>query len=404
MPTLTPDARVTRWMIVILLAAFFAADVIATQVVFTSRVPGANDFFVAWESARSFWRDGLSPYSDDVRMRVQIGMYGRPARPDEDPGPFAYPFYIVLTLWPLVWWSYSWVQAFWITLLEFLIVAITLMSLWLLRWKPAPLTLAACVLGTLFFYNSARAIVLGQYAIVVAACVIGALVALRAERDWLAGILLGLSTIKPQMAFLTILYVLLWCAVRRRWKVIGGLAVTMSALIGLSFLLLPSWVSDFLRGVQGYTMHEIGSPVWIITQYYLRLGSVGEWIVSGAIGLALVAAWPRTLRDDWGAFMWMSHLTLVVSNLIALRTATTNYVIFYPAMWLVARAMLDHWPGYGRWLAALSGVALLVGLWVLFAMTVTGKAEHPLVYLPLPFGLALILVIWRRALVVSAHK
>lgn len=151
-------------------------------------------------------------------------------------------------------------------------------------------------------------------------------------------------------------------------------------------------------------MHEIGSPVWVITQYYLHLGSVDEWIVSGAIGLALVAAWPRTLRDDWGTFMWMSHLTLVVSNLIALRTATTNYVIFYPAMWLVARAMLDHWPGYGRWLAALSGVALLVGLWVLFAMTVAGKAEHPLVYLPLPFGLALILIIWRRALIMSAHK
>jgi len=58
---------------------------------FTSRFPGANDFFSRWEGARVFWQKGLSPYSREATLSIQIGMYGRPARPDEDQVLFAYP-------------------------------------------------------------------------------------------------------------------------------------------------------------------------------------------------------------------------------------------------------------------------------------------------------------------------
>ena len=43
-------------------------------------------------------------------------------------------------------------------------------------------------------------------------------------------------------------------------------------------------------------------------------------------------------------------------------------------------------------LIALIELLLLVGLWVLFAATVAGNYEHPIIYLPLPIGLWLIFV------------
>lgn len=36
--------------------------------------------------------------------------------------------------------------------------------------------------------------------------------------------------------------------------------------------------------------------------------------------------------------------------------------------------------------------------------TVKGKFEHPLMYLPLPFGLAFALVVWRRSLIETAES
>jgi hypothetical protein len=416
------DTRRTRGIIAVTLLLLFAADVAATYAAFTSRVPGANDFYSRWEGAHAFWIDGLNPYSDEVTRRIQIGIYGRPARGDEDPGPFAYPFYTVFALWPLVGLPYAWVQAIWLSVLEFALAGIALMSLSLLRWRAGPLALAAAILFALFFYHGARAILLGQFAVVVAALVIGAFLAMRSDHDALAGVLLAFSTIKPQMIFLIVPYVLLWSVARRRWRVVGAFALSIAILFGLSFLMLPTWLGDFLRQLGNYTSYtSIGSPVWVIVQYYLGLGDLGEAIVSGAIGLALIGVWAWTTRlvyvpavapDElardvsygWGTFQWVCGLTLIASNLIALRTATTNYVILYPALWLVARAIVDRSPQWGRWIVTAGAVALLIGLWALFAATVVGKQEHPLVYLPLPVGLAAAFAAGRRALIDSAGQ
>jgi hypothetical protein len=44
---------------------------------------------------------------------------------------------------------------------------------------------------------------------------------------------------------------------------------------------------------------------------------------------------------------------------------------------------------------------LLIGLWALFLATVQAKFEHPAMYLPLPFGMLIVLLLgrdlWRRA-------
>jgi hypothetical protein len=380
------------------IAALFVADVVVTQAIFTSKVPGANDYFSRWMGARSFFVLGLDPYSDEATRLTQMGMYGRLAVGAEDPAPYLFPFYAVFISWPLVNLPYAWVQAIWMCLLEFTIIAAALMSTALMRWRMTPLRFALMLLFALFFYNSTRAILLGQHAIIVAALVIGSFLAIRNRRDTLAGVMLAWSTVKPQMVFLIIPYVMLWALARRRWRLIISAAVSMAILTGISFILVPTWLNSFLSQLGYYTTFTfIGSPVWVIMQYYLGLGDAGEWIVSGAIGLALLVVWARTLRDDrWSTFLWVSGLTLIVTNLIALRTATTNYVILFIGLWMAARVVADRWPERARWIVPLGALSWVVGSWVLFLSTLVGKEEHPLVYLPLPFALAAAFVLWRK--------
>ncbi|MFQ5435338.1 MAG: hypothetical protein ACE5FD_10725, partial [Anaerolineae bacterium] len=86
-------------------------------------------------------------------------------------------------------------------------------------------------------------------------------------------------------------------------------------------------------------------------------------------------------------------LTLVVTNSVILRTATTNYVVMYVPL-LLGLKWLAEW--YGRGWVAVFFLVSIVSLWALFFATVQGDFEHPLMYLPLPVGILVWLAIAQR--------
>jgi len=173
----------------------------------------------------------------------------------------------------------------------------------------------------------------------------------------------------------------------------------MGLLMGASWLVQPRWMNDFLRQIARYPHYTaLGSPVWILTHItFPGLGRWGEWVLAlVAVGYLLVA-WYASLREGTEeALGWAIGLCLVITNLVALRTATTNYVILLLPLVLVFRALQRA--HHGSHLVLLAQILLLVGLWGLFLITVVGKFEHPVVYLPLPLGLLAALVLARRPL------
>ncbi|PJF20949.1 MAG: hypothetical protein CUN56_13565, partial [Phototrophicales bacterium] len=118
----------TRNVVILLgLVALLVANVILTHNLLTKPFPGMNDFMSRWEGARSFFQDGVSPYSDQATANIQNRIYGRSAMGDEDPGLFVYPFYTVFIVAPTIPLNYAWASAVWMVLLEVcLIVAFML--------------------------------------------------------------------------------------------------------------------------------------------------------------------------------------------------------------------------------------------------------------------------------------
>jgi len=403
------SSRGTAAVLLLLIGALFAASVYATHLVFTSKFAGANDFYSRWKGAQVYWQEGLDPYSEQATLTIQEGIYGRPAAPDEDPGPFAYPFYTVFLLYPLVWLPYDWVQAIWLVTLEFALVGGVLVCLQVTRWRLPPVQLVLTGLWAVFFYHSARTVTLGQFAGLIFLWAAGTLWALQRKHDIAAGALLALTTIKPQMSFLLIPALILWAVGQRRWRFLGAFGGAMALLAGLSFILLPTWLGSFIDQLGAYTSYTaIGSPVWIIAQYYLpQLGTPLEIGLTAALVLWLIFEWRRLpAASEEGPFLWLMGLTLIVTNLIAVRTATTNYVILYIPLFyglgIAARPGLTDRTGRrpkraGAWLA-LFYVATIIGLWALFLATVENRFEHPIVYLPLPIGLLIAFVWGRKAL------
>jgi hypothetical protein len=391
--------------LIVLLVILWAGDVFITHEIFTSRYPGANDFAGRYAGAHVFWTQGLSPYSDEATRQAQILLHGRTLTPDEveagvlDVTLFAYPFYMVFWLAPVAILPYDWAEAVWLVTLEFALVGGVIGAISLARWKPPVWLLAITLVWSIFFYHSARAILLGQFAIIVFLLNVATLLALRSRYDVLAGVLLAISTTKPQMAFLIVPLVFYWVVARRRWRVVASFVVTMVILCGASFIILPGWVGDFVLQMLGYRFYTtIGSPVWIVVHLFApAVGAPGEVVISLVLVVWMAVAWWHLWRDSsWSALMWAASLTLTMTNLVAFRTATTNYVVFLiPLLWALA-AVQASWPRAGRWAVVVIQALLLLGIWALFLATLVGKQEHPIVYLPLPLGILAVLAFGRH--------
>lgn len=393
-----------RWMVWLLVGIFVIGNAVVTHALFTSRYPGANDFASRWGGARAFWRDGLSPYSDEATRQIQLLIYGRPIPREEeqqfDPGPFAYPFYTVFLLWPLVWSSYPWAEAIWLVILETCLFGGLLLTLHIYDWRPPRWLLACTMLWAFFFYPNARALLLGQFAVLVFAMAALTLWALKTHRDILAGFCLALSTVKPQMVFLFIPMLMWWAIREHRYRFMASFLGGMIVLTGASWIAEPDWVTGFFHQMVRYPSYTaIGSPIWIIAHVtFPVLGTWGEVTLSAlAIVFLSVSVWWALHKRSVGWFEWAVGLCLIITNLVALRTATTNYVILLLPLVMIFRA-LQRVRG-GTWWVLLVEVALLIGLWVLFLTTLVGKFEHPVVYLPLPFGLLAVFALGGRWLV-----
>lgn len=392
---------VPKLIFLLVLAALVVGNVVLSHNLLTQPYPGLNDFMSRWEGARSYWQDGLNPYSDEASLNIQFQIYGRPIVPGEDPGYFVYPFYTVFALLPLVSMSYAWASAIWLVILEVCLIGALLLSLNLFQWRPRPLLMTLLILWTILHYYGARGLLLGQVGIVVYLFEVLALWALAKDYDRLAGIALALSTLKPQMGFLLIPFLLLWGLRAHRWQFVATFALVLTILGGVSFLLQPSWLGDWIAQMRLYPVYtaaaypDTGSPVWIIMQHYLGLGEAGEWFINLLFFVFLGWVWWGVLvkqRDE--RLMWALMVTLTVTHLVAVRTATTHFVVFtLPLVFYLKMLTRRH----AAWTALLL-IALILLPWAHFLITVQGRdtLEHPALFLPPTLGMFLLLWITRQ--------
>lgn len=387
--------RLQRAILAVVIVALWAGAVVVHHDFFTKPYPGHNDFLTPWEAARSFFVEGIPVYSDKSNENIQIGIYGRPIEEGEFPNYYAYPFHTLFLVWPTIYLSYDWATAVWMVALEAALIVALFLLLDIYRWKPRPLMLVWLLVWMLFFYPSARGLILGQVSHLIFLLQVVGLWSVVRGRDTTAGLALAFSTAKPQMGYLIVPFLLLWALRERRWRLIGVFAGTLAALLALSFALQPDWVGGWLGELGRYTDYTaVGSPVWVVMAYYLGLGSGGEWAAVLVFYAALLWTWYQVLvrrHDD--RFLWTAMLTLTITHLVAPRTATTHFVVFAaPLLFYIAR-----WSRQGKALwAALFLLALLVLPWLHFVNTVSGEFEHPATYVPLPFGVALLLWFTRR--------
>jgi len=365
---------------------------------FALQAIGDNEFLPGWVAARGWITSGISPYDPSVAVEAQEMIYGRPANPEdgESLALFLYPLWAMLFYVPLSLAPYPLALALWMTILELGLPFIVWMWARLMRWRVSPQVLIGMMLFSIFSYHSMRAIVTGQFAVIEATLMVGALLAIQDRRDILGGALLALALVKPQFAIPLVLFVILWAISMQRWRLLAVTVLSPLLLLGLAVLLSRNWLLMWLRSLSTYAQTVDFLPP--ILKIGVDLGAAGFWIglgISVAMTIYMVVEWWLALEKEERWFQWTAALTLVVTSLITVRTTSANLVLIIPALVFIFKIWMDRSKGRGSLSAFVFGMLIMIGVWGLYFLTSGQISENPYIFLPLPL-VALLGLLWTR--------
>jgi hypothetical protein len=329
-----------------------------------------GDLYPRWVGTRELLLNGRNPYGPEVSHEIQMAFYGRPIEQSYDKPRFeiideqrfVYPLYVVFLLAPSVHLDFvqlqSWAPVFF--------GAVTVVSLWLwmrvLDWHPPWLAVAGMAMLVLSSPQIAQGLRLRQLGLFVAFLIALASWCVTRQRYAMAGVLLAISTIKPQMMALVLLWFLLWSFGdwRKRWTLAAGFGGSLTLLAGGAEWLLPGWPRFFLEGLAAYAKYfPTPSPVRLI---------LGNWIGGTLSVLALAAlvafAWRvREAEADSREFAYILA-SFLVANILLMPLLTLYNQVF---LLLPTFMLLRDWaklPRLGR--AGLT--AVLAWPWIMQAI------------------------------------
>jgi hypothetical protein len=363
--------------------------------------PAEKDFLVPWLGMRTFLQYGDSPYSDPATQRAQILFYGRLAAPGQDPLALWLPFPVELLYFPIALVNdYVLARAIWTTCLEIALVALAFLSLRMTGWKPGHLFLPVILLFPLLWVFGAFSLESGSAAGFMALALVGFLLALRNERDELAGVLLILLVSSASFFGVLTFFILWWVIYQRRWRVMWGFIMGLAVLLGLAFLFLPGWFMPYLSAMLSHSVYAIG---YTTTGIFASLSPVAGprlgWVLAAILLLVLFFEWGNTLVKDFRAFLWMVSLTVSLTPLLGIPMVPKDYLILIVPLMLLLALLGERRPWLKRWGVPGIVILLLVGMWYLILALVSANAYTTLInililFLPVMLVLGLYWMRW----------
>ena len=294
---------------------------------YISKYPVVNDFRLAYSAATVGIKDGYSHLYDLAAQKTAIENLG----PGFNPQPFISPPPLAWLVTPLLALPFNIALVIWtLALLAALVLA------WHLLAPPGRLTRAAHLALLLGLFPVAFGVMVGQPGALVAAVVVASWWLMRQERPVLAGLVLSLIVVKPQLALLVPLCVL----ASGRAKTFGS---WLAASIFIGLIALAMLGSE---GVARYlaVLADTQSPAWDITRRYSISGPLGLGPLLNATQLlvliiTLVVAW----RHRHGGPEVPLAAGLLGSLLFTPYLAFQDFLMLVVVAWLLLRSPLKAW-------------------------------------------------------------
>ena len=331
-----PELSVGRWLLMLLLAATLVTAVLALDLWVAHRIETTrtSDFFQFWAAGTALLQ-GNDPYDPESWRAIyeQQGQW----RWQTDQQVFLYPLWTAFPYVPLAFLPFPTAGLLWaLTSQVLLVLSVALWAQALGSTDHRAWLLRVLVLAVAFEPVSLT-ILFGHVGLVLLFLLSGTLYLVHKGCYAPAGVLLGLTLLKPQLFLLLIPALVVVMLLRRRWSLLASFAITSAALFVTSWLLVPNWVAEW----QGYVAQSamvrlrISPTIWGLSHSVaMAFGRTDLWpglgvgVLAALLGvLAYVLYVHRQVLVHAGRLEPVLSLVLIASLLIAPYMLSYDFVL-----------------------------------------------------------------------------
>jgi hypothetical protein len=333
--------RVFLWILLILSAYILLR--IAPTLSKANYLP-SDDFVQSWAGGRLNIY-GENPFDPQKIEQLQIAAGGDPSGTYTISIMLNPPWAISLVM-PLGLLSYSVSRFLWL-IFSIVLILVSSLSLWrIYSGNPKQWWLALLVVFTLA--PTISVLEVGQITSLILLGVTGFLYFTVINRnDWLAGAFLSIASIKPQVAYLFWVALLLWIIQERRWLLIISTSISVLLLTMIAWIFNPHIIQQYLGMLQTYQISDWANPT---IGAYIRF----FWFGTDKFWLQFL---PSIIGCIWFIYYWIKHhsswswinelpILLLVSQITSSYTWTYDQVILIPAVIQATVWIMSDWK---RW-------------------------------------------------------
>ncbi|MBN1656782.1 MAG: DUF2029 domain-containing protein [Anaerolineae bacterium] len=258
-----------------------------------------SDIYLRWYATQKLWTEGRNLYDPLNGQEVTTEVYGVPWVTN-----FFYPAYLLVFVAPLALLPYQAAHLVWTVTIQLFYLAGLWVLVRLVRWPRSVNGLTLLFVTAVLFMPTMQHTIWGQFNTIGLLGLALCYWALARERYGLAGVFASALTFKPHVAFLPLLFLLIWSLLRReRWLFFAGFGTSVGLLWLVAELFQPGWVAAFLPTLSGYGPREpildrALNPFLVITAI----------VAAGALALAV-----RSARGPASSLVFAGGLALTIS-------------------------------------------------------------------------------------------
>ena len=352
------------------------------------RVKLEDQFAIRWNAARSWMKEGWSPYSEETRQAALELLETNNSLPNErEQGYFLDPAWFVYLFIPISFVPYEIAKAIWVMLTQLSIVASFLLGIKIsgLKLNSAEI-LVSCLGGALFYPMVRASLTASMLPIFVMLTLLAIQLALAGQGNQAGLLLLFALWINP-VAIFVVVFLLIYLGSKRDNSLARILLIGFAFLLVTTLILFPNWIQQWFANLVRLNpgLDWLDTPWMGVARAFPGAYSQVAVALHLFFFIMLLVEWYGLgSRNDRGMH-WKLMLTLIVSYFFNPYSDGALLLFILPAFFSIFKYISEKWPVSGKILLWISFIAIGILSWQTVPNPFEGfPKEHAVIILLVP--------------------